>query len=306
MLRRVGFLWLLTASIAALLAQRSMADDEIEVERDIEYSNPQDQHLKLNLARPSKIDGLAPAVVCIHGGGWTGGNRDAWQGICEQLAKRGFVAVTVQYRLTPAFPFPAAVEDVQAAVRWVRANAERLQVDVDHIGTLGDSAGGHLAQCLGVGADVDRLAPDATAQHGSGAADQSCRVQCVVNIYGPSDLTRQRKANPGVDNLLNNFLGGDIEHARRNYILASPYFWVTPDAAPTLIIHGTNDNVVPFEQGELMRQRLKAAGVEVELLPLEGAGHGFQGADREKAHAAMFDWLEKHLKQNKKTTAAAG
>jgi acetyl esterase/lipase len=300
MIRRAGFLLLLTALTLALPAQRSMAADEFDVERDIEYSNPKDQHLKLTLVRPKKIDGLAPAVVCIHGGGWTGGSRDGWQGTCEELARRGFVGVTVQYRFAPAFPFPAAIEDVQAAVRWVRANADRLKVDPGRIGTLGDSAGGHLAQCLGVGADADRLAPDAAGQHGSGTAGQSCRVQCVVNIYGPNDLTRHYHTNPGVDNLLKNFLGGDVEHARHNFILASPYYWVTPDAAPTLIIHGTKDDIVPFAQGEMMRDRLAAASVEVELLPIEGAGHGFGGADREKAHAAMFAWLEKHLKPEKK------
>jgi acetyl esterase/lipase len=277
-----------------------MAADDFDVEPNVEYSNPQDQHLKLTLVRPKKIDGLAPAVVCIHGGGWTGGSRDGWEGVCKQLAERGFVAVTVQYRFAPAFPFPAAIEDVQAAVRWVRANADRLKVDPDRIGTLGDSAGGHLAQCLGVGADADRLAPDVAGQHGSGTAGQSCRVQCVVNIYGPNDLTRHYRTNPGVDNLLKNFLGGDVEHARHNFILASPFYWVTPDAAPTLIIHGTKDDIVPFAQGEMMRDRLAAAGVEVELLPIEGAGHGFGGADREKAHAAMFDWLEKHLKNQTK------
>jgi acetyl esterase/lipase len=292
MIRRAGFFLMLVASLIALPIQPAMAADENDPERDIEYSNPQDQHLKLTLVRPKEIEGLAPAVVCIHGGGWTGGSRDGWEGTCKELARRGFVAVTIQYRFAPAFPFPAAIEDVQAAVRWVRSNAERLKVDPNRIGTLGDSAGGHLAQCLGVGADADRLAPE--------SAGQSCRVQCVVNIYGPNDLTRHYHYNPGVDNLLKNFLGGDVEHARRNFVLASPYFWVTPDAAPTLIIHGTKDDIVPFEQGELMLERLKQAEVEAVLLPIEGAGHGFQGADREKAHAAMYDWLEKHLKPEKK------
>ncbi len=298
MIRRAGFLLLVATSMFALAAERSRADEEIEIERNVEYSNPEDQHLKLNLARPSKIDGLAPGVVCIHGGGWTGGDRGRWQATCEKLARRGFVAVTVQYRFAPAHPFPAALQDVQAAVRWLRANAERLKLDTSRIGALGDSAGGHLTQCLGVGADADRLAPDPAGQHGAGTAGQSCRVQCVVNIYGPNDLTRMH--SPAVEQLLVNFLGGDVEHARHNYILASPFYWVTPDAASTLIIHGTKDTIVPYEQATLMDERLKAAGVEVELLTLEGAGHGFGGADAEKADAAMFEWLEKHLKSEKK------
>ncbi len=297
MIRRAGYLLLVAGSTLAGTPERSLvAAGEIQVERDIEYSNPEDQHLKLNLARPSKIDGLAPAVVCIHGGGWTVGDRGGWQGTCEELARRGFVAVTVEYRLAPAHRFPAALEDVQAAVRWLRANAERLKIDPSRIGTLGDSAGGHLAKSLGVGADVERLAPAPA----SGTAGQSCRVQCVVNIYGPNDMTRAFSTNPDVDRAFYQFIGGDREHARQQYILASPYYWVTPDAAPTLIIHGTQDNVVPYEQATLMLERLKSAGVEVELLTLEGAGHGFTGADSEKSNAAMFDWLEKHLKGPKK------
>jgi acetyl esterase/lipase len=287
------------ASILPAGIERGLAADEIEIERDVEYSNPKDQHLKLTLARPAKIEGLAPAVIFIHGGGWAVGHRDRWQGACEELARRGFVAVTVTYRFAPAFPFPAAVEDVQAGVRWLRANAERLNIDPNRIGAAGDSAGGHLAQCLGVGLEVQPSEPSAEREHASGTADQSSRVQCLVNIYGPNDMTREHGVNPQVDELLRNFLGGDVKQARRQYILASPFFWVTPEAAPTLIIHGTKDNVVAFEQATIMQERLKAADVEVEVLALEGAGHGFQGADAQKSDAAMYAWLEAHLKPKK-------
>ncbi|HTU25019.1 MAG TPA: alpha/beta hydrolase [Pirellulales bacterium] len=292
MLRRFRRLFCLAAFVTAIACAGWAVAGEIEHEPGIEYANPADQHLKLDLTRPKQIEGRVPAVVCIHGGGWAGGTREGWQWACDELARRGFVAVTVTYRLTPAYHFPDHVEDVQAAVRWVRDNAERLKVDPSRIGVVGDSAGGHLAQCLGVGADVDRL--QAAGKPG-GAIDPNCRVACVVNIYGPNDLTREVPKN--VAGLLRNFLG-DPEKDHLNYILASPYYWVTPDAAPTLIIHGTKDDVVPFEQAQVMHERLKAAGVEVELLPIEGAKHGFGGADAEKAHAAMYDWLERHLKRN--------
>ncbi len=98
---------------------RPAAGGEVEMERDVEYSNPGDAHLKLDLTRPKQIEGLAPAVVCIHGGGWTAGNRDGWNGLCKQLAERGYVAVTITYRFAPAHPFPAAVNDAKAAVRWL-------------------------------------------------------------------------------------------------------------------------------------------------------------------------------------------
>ena len=93
------------------------------------------------------------------------------------------------------------------------------------------------------------------------------------------------------------FLGGDAEHERKRHILASPLYWVTPDAAPTLLIHGTEDKYVNYEQATWIHDRLKGAEVEVELLTLPGAGHGFKGDDAKKAEAAMFDWFDKHLKK---------
>ena len=238
-------LLLLVVSIVAAGSGRSAAiAGEIEVERDIEYSNPKD-HAPQAQPGAAQKDRRPGARRRLHS--WrrlVAGDRDRWQAACEELARRGFVAVTVQYRLAPALPFPAAIEDVQAAVRWLRANAERLKVDPNRIGALGDSAGGHLTQCLAVGADADR--PGSAS--GTAAAGQSCRVQCVVNIYGPNDLTSDYP-NPGVEHVIKKFLGGDVEQAKHNYILASPFYWVTPDAAPTLIIHGTKDDIVPYEQG---------------------------------------------------------
>ena len=93
-------------------------------EKNIEYSNPDEQHLQLNMARPQNGKGPFPVIVCIHGGGFRAGSREGFNGLCQQLAKHGYVAVTVSYRLAPKYPFPAAIHDVKAAVRWVRANAE--------------------------------------------------------------------------------------------------------------------------------------------------------------------------------------
>jgi len=111
---------------------------EIVFETDIEYSNPDEQHLKLNMARPKEGDGPFPAVVCIHGGGFRAGTRDGWNARCKKLAERGYVAVTVTYRLAPKYQFPAAVYYVKAAVRFLRANAQKYHIDPQRIGTMGD------------------------------------------------------------------------------------------------------------------------------------------------------------------------
>lgn len=203
------------------------------------------------------------------------------------------MAATVTYRLAPKFPFPAAVLDVKSAVRWLRANAGKYKIDPKQIGVMGGSAGGHLAQFLGV--------TGAVAQFDKGDnLDQSSAVQCVVNFFGPSDLTRSYGKSVDAAQVLPLFLGGDLEHARHEHIIASPLHWVTPQAAPTLCIHGTEAKCVAHEQSEWLIDRLKAAGVEAALLALPGAGHGFRDADEEKAEAAMLEFFDRHLQSKAK------
>jgi acetyl esterase/lipase len=261
------------------------------IETGVEFSNPDNQHLQLDLARPDG-NGPYPAVVCIHGGGFRAGTRDGYDGLIKKLADHGYVAVTVTYRLAPKYKFPAAVYDVKAAVRWLRANAEKYHIDPQSIGAMGGSAGGHLAQFLGVTADQKEFEGDGSH------ADQSSRVACVVNFYGPSDFTKSYGKSVDAAEVLPLFLGGNLEQARRQHILASPLYWVTPAAAPTLCIHGTQDNYVAFEQAQWLVEKLKAADVEAELLPIEGAGHGFHGVAAEQADAAMLAFFDKHLKKN--------
>jgi acetyl esterase/lipase len=285
---------LLRGVVLAYQAQKAqLVAEGVVFEKGIEYSNPDGQHLQLNMARPKTGDGPFPAVICIHGGGFRAGTRDGYDGLCQRLAQKGFVAVTVTYRLAPKYPFPAAVHDVKAAVRWVRANAAKYQVDPDRIGVTGGSAGGHLAQFLGVTAHVPEF------EGKGGNADQSSQVSCVVNVYGPSNFLRSYGKSVDAAEVLPLFLGGNLETARQQHIRASPLFWVTPDAAPTLCIHGTNDKYVAHEQSVELVDRLKAAGVEAELLTLDKAGHGFQGKDAEVAEKALFAFFESHLKKTK-------
>ncbi len=282
-------LCLIVSRVAATAAEL-VVPDGVTFERGIEYANPDDQHLQLNLARPKNASGPMPAVLCIHGGGFRGGHRDGNNGLCLHLAQRGFVAATVSYRLAPKFQFPAAVFDVKAAVRWLRANAAKYQIDPARIGVTGDSAGGHLAQFLGVTAGVKQFEGD------GGNGENSSSVACVVNRYGPSNLLKSYDASVDAAEVLPLFLGGNRETARQRHVEASPLNWVTPAAAPTLLLHGTEDKYVAYEQAVWMRDRLQACGVEVELLTLTGAGHGFKGADAEKAEQALMAFFDKHLK----------
>ncbi|HEX5271803.1 MAG TPA: alpha/beta hydrolase [Gemmataceae bacterium] len=263
----------------------------VAFESGVEYANPDGQHLKLDLARPKEGDGPFPAVLCIHGGGFRAGSRQGYDTLCLRLAQKGYVAVTVDYRLAPKYPFPAAIHDTKEAVRWLRANARKYRIDPERVGVTGGSAGGHLAEFLGVTADVKDFEGE------GGNRGESSRVACVVNYYGPSDFTRSYGKSVDAAEVLPLFLGGNLKTARRQHVLASPLYWVTPHAAPTLCVHGTKDAYVAHEQAEWLVERLKAAEVEAELLTLEGAGHGFKGADAQKAEKAMLDFFDRHLKK---------
>lgn len=291
------FVSTLIASVA-MPAQHVCAQDKtpdgVVFEKNIEYSNPDGQHLQLNMAKPRTGQGPFPAIVCIHGGGFRAGSREGFNRLCLDLAQHGYVAVTVSYRLAPKYQFPAAVHDVKAAVRWMRANANKYNIDPNRIGTTGGSAGGHLAQFLGVTSDVGNF------EGNGGNADYSSSVGCVVNFYGPSDFTKSYDASVDAAEVLPLFLGGNVQQKRRRHIEASPLYWVTPNSAPTLCIHGTEDSYVAHEQAVWLIDRLKASQVEASLMTINGADHGFRGATKEvraEIEEARIAFFDKHLKQ---------
>ena len=294
---RYGFMVFLLAGFGvaspalANPAEQDTPPAEIIFEKNIEYSNPDGQHLQLNMARPKNAKGPLPCVVCIHGGGFRAGKRDGYDGLIQNLARNGFAAVTVSYRLAPKYQFPAAVHDTKAAVRWVRANAAKYGIDPDRIGVTGGSAGGHLAQFLGVTPGVAEFEGD------GGNPNVSSHVKCVVNVYGPSDFTKSYGKSVDAAEVLPLFLGGNLQTALPAHIRSSPLNWVTPNAAPTLCIHGTEDKYVAHEQAVWMIDRLKASGVEAQLLTLQGAGHGFKGKDANSADQALIAYFKKHLGQ---------
>ena len=285
-----GLLIVLTMTSSLRAQAPAQVPDTVIVEKGIEYANPDDQHLQLNLARPKTGDGPFPAIVCIHGGGFRAGKRESYDGLIVRLAEQGYVAITVTYRLAPKYQFPAAVHDTKAAVRWLRANAAKYKIDPSRIGTTGGSAGGHLAQFLGVTAGVKEFEGD------GGNPAESSAVACVVNVYGPSDFTKSYGKSVDAAEVLPLFLGGNLEKARKLHLKASPLYWVTPVAAPTLCIHGTLDKYVAHEQAVWLVDKMNAAGAEAELLTLEGAGHGFKGKDAETADKALMAYFNKKLK----------
>ena len=284
---------LLLASSSALLAQSPATaniPDTVLAERDVEYSAVGGRQT-IDIIRPrADSSSPRPAVLLVHGGGFRGGAKESYLPLAIKLAEHGYVAATANYRLSPRNQFPAAVQDVKAAVRFLRANAMKYNIDSNHIGALGGSAGGHLVLMLGLTAGVEEF-------EGSGPnRDQSSAVQCVVDEYGPTDFTQSYSKSVDAAEVLPKFLGGDLDHERLAHIRSSPLNWVTPNAAPVLAIHGTADNYVAYEQSLWIIERLIAAGVPAELETIGGAGHGFRGADAQRADDRALAWFDKYLK----------
>lgn len=260
----------------------------VPLERDVVFGKGGNQELKLDLARP-RGDGPFPAVVCLHGGGWVGGDRKQLEQTIKGLAARGYVAVAPDYRLAPRDPFPAPIEDCKAAVRWLRANAARYKVNADRIGVVGFSAGGHLACLLGVTEKADGL------EGKGGCPDESSRVQAVVSFFGPTDLSRADWGREARENNLTPLLGGSAEDRPEAYKKASPATYVRKGAPPFLFVHGTEDKIVVPAHSLDMADKLRTAGSPARVLSLEGEGHGLRGENLRKALLETFAFFDENL-----------
>lgn len=262
--------------------------DGVVADVDVEYSRV-GERVAMDIIRPAK-PGPHPTVVAIHGGGFRAGNRYSYRALCIKLAQRGYVAATISYRLAPRHQFPAAVEDAKAAVRFLRANAAKYGVDPNHIGVTGGSAGGHLALMVGLTGPLKVF-------EGSGPnLDQSSAVQAVVNYYGPTDFTESYGKSVDAHVVLPMFIGGDLWNNRREHLIASPIHYVTPLAPPVLSVQGTEDKYVAYEHSVWITSKLVSAGAIAELETIPGAGHGFRGADAERAEARLMGFFDQHLK----------
>jgi len=232
------------------------APDNIVIKNDVEYGNSGNRPLLLDLYSPTNVDGAVPGIVFIHGGSWEHGKKEDYRPWAMHFASRGFVVASAQYRLSGEAPFPAAVHDVKAAVRYMRAKADALGVDPNRIAVAGGSAGGHLAMMVGYSADEESLDGD------SGHPGISSRVNCVVNIYGPTDMTTPYARGVSETNSrVSKFFSGRYNEQPDNYAAGSPIRYVTGDDPPTLILHGTVDALVPVNQADILAKKLTDVGV---------------------------------------------
>ena len=274
-----------------LVAPYPEIPDDIELVPDIEFAKHDDKSLQLDLYLPRDLKHPVPTLVFIHGGGWKGGSRTDYRVYGVDFAARGYVVASISYRFSAEAHFPAAVHDVKCAVRWLRANAEKYHIDRNQIAAIGGSAGGHLAMMLAY-SDT----PELTGNCGN--SEFSSRVQAVVNLYGPVDLTVE---NARTESLVRDFLGKSFDESRERYRLASPLTHITADDPPTLIFHGTIDRIVPVQQADLLAEKLKAVGVPYIYDRLGGWPHSLDASRdiNDRCQLIMSRFLERYLSRSK-------
>ncbi len=288
--RREFLAILLASSILSIwpLASDGAEPIEVEIQKNVVYGTGAGEDLLLDLAMPKGLDHAVPGIVWIHGGAWQGGSKNEFESLIRDSARAGYVAVSIGYRLAaPKHIFPAQVEDSKCAVRWFRANAERLHLDPNRIGVVGSSAGAHLAMMLGAADSGDGL------EGSGGSAEASSRVQAVVSFAGPTNLLSEYpNASKG---LVATFLGGPVADRQDAAKRASPITYVNAGDPPMLLIQGTKDPLVPYEQAFQMAEALTKVGTPGRVELLLGEGHGWP-KEHERVMAATYAFLARYLK----------
>lgn len=255
-----------------------MNDEKILIQRDVQYAEPDGTPLSLDIFQPVGAVST-PVLMLIHGGGWCTGSRQGCDKAAENFAADGYLAVTVSYRLAPAFPYPAACDDVRAAAAWVQANAPAYGGNPARLGAYGGSAGAHLVMWL--------------------ATEPDSPLTCGVAWAGPTDLRREPVTYPYRSYALA-FMGACLHDAPQAYADASPLLRLRASALPMLLVHGKEDTVVSVDHARWMAQAAQEIGAPVEVILLDGVGHtGGDPNDPLQAPAwqATLDFLSKHLRE---------
>lgn len=280
------FLTVLTAVVALPLAVCAAS-----LEKDVQYGVAQGERLLLDVSLPDGT-GPFPAVILVHGGAWRRGDKNGGQSpdkpgkgfmapMHEPLTQAGFAWFSINYRLAPKYPYPACIEDVETAIRWVKANAQKYNIDPARIAISGESAGGHLVALAAV------------------RADESTRVAAVVPFYPATDFTVWLTPGKSMGDLAEIFGPKTYdEQAQKLVRSASPIYAVKPGLAPFLFVHGDADTRVAYSQSTSMKKALEDAGVPCKLITVPGENHGMANWDKKHPgyKAEVIDWLKETLK----------
>ncbi len=274
---------LITAATAALLLLTSVSA-RAELRKDIEFARVGDISLTLDVFVPDG-PGPFPTAILVHGGGFTKGDKTSYiTPLFQPLSDAGYVWFTINYRLAPQHKWPACLEDVETAIRWVRAHAAEYKVDVNRIAIIGESAGGHLVSMAGI------------------RAKGGTAVAAVVPIYAPHDLEYRAIQRKDVGEGLASLFGisREVNEASlRALHEGSPHQKLTGGLPPYLLIHGDKDAQVPYEQSTRFREATRKLGNTCDLITIPGGGHGMGGWRKLPAGATyaaeMIAWLNKAM-----------
>lgn len=260
----------------------------VKVLRDLPYVENGHERNRLDLYLPERTRDPLPVIVWVHGGAWQAGSKENCPAV--SLVTKGYAVASVNYRLSQHAVFPAQIEDCKAALRWLRAKAAQYQLDPHHIGAWGASAGGHLVALLGTSTSVKEW------ERQGGNRELSSRVQCVVDWFGPADLTTMAGGHNQPVSPESRLIGGAVQEHLEQARQASPVTYVSRDSAPFLIMHGDKDNLVPLSQSTELAEALKQSGVEVQLQIIADNGHGGTGFASPENRQLVEAFFAKHLR----------
>lgn len=274
----------------------------------------QTQNLQLELLLPTGADSPTPLLIWIHGGGWKSGSRLPIPTRAADLCGRGYAVASLDYRLMPNAIWPAQLHDVKGAVRWLRAHASTYNLDPQRFGAWGESAGGHLTAMLATSGSVPSvtIGNETFDLEGTvgGNLGVSSRLQAAVDWYGATDFLQMRfypatvnHDSAGSDE--GRFIGGSVQDFPERTATANPITYVTPDDPPFLVMHGTLDKLIPFNQSELLVDALNAAGVRVDFRPVPGAGHGGSPFTLSSLNPTVYAFLDEVLRDGPVPAAPA-
>ena len=268
--------------------------DNVRLVPDLPYAATDDprQQLDIYLPRQPAVAGPLPVIAFVHGGGWKMGSRVMARPMIMPLVESGrYAAVSIGYRLSWQDIWPAQLHDVKAAIRWIRAHAGEYGLDPGRICAMGPSAGGHLVAELGT-TNGDVALAGKLGEH----TDQSSDVQCVIDFFGPADLTSDGAvAGEDEPSPVTRLLGGRATDLPQLAAEASPVHQAGAGDVPFLIVHGTADPLVNYSQSVALQRALREAGVPVILQTVEGAGHGTFGNAIDQVNARVAAFLEQQF-----------
>lgn len=277
------------------------AESDLEIQ-DVVVGKGGGSNLRAAIVAPKTAATLMPAVIWIHGGGWKGGTYKGDLTLPKLLAAHGYFCLSIEYRVVKTAQWPAQIEDCKLAVRWLRANAAKYNVDPNRIAAAGASAGGHLAACLGTMVDIKEY------EGSGGNPGVSSAVQAVVDFYGPTDFVTPGIYSEQATQLTEGLMGKPLAGNEELWKSGSPVFYVKAGAPPMLLIHGDVDGAIPLAQSTVFAEALKKAGVPCEFIVVKRGGHGLclnpkpnltMKPTEAEITTSMINFLDKYLKTPK-------